>query len=59
MIKEHLSAFLVEADIPEFATYNEVIAFKLNLLIPVNSVNRGRFSVHMTLQLSLYAPVVP
>ena len=34
MIEEHLRAFLVEADIPEFVTYNEVVALKLNLQIP-------------------------
>ena len=34
MIEEHLCTFLVEADIPEFVTYNEVIALKLNLQIP-------------------------
>ena len=34
MIEEHLCTFLVEADIPKFITYNEVVALKLNLQVP-------------------------
>ena len=34
MIEEHLRTFFVEADISEFITYDQVIAFKLDFQIP-------------------------
>ena len=41
MIEEHLCAFLVEANIPKFIAYNEVVAFKLNLQIPQRFLRFG------------------